>query len=108
VQKKINSHLQGVYSCLKHPSVHGFVLSVKHKSQNANIVQNALPHVGKRYLLNLDLKDFFSSIPAQKVYSLFRSPPFGFDESVSEEILLDKVRVLNEDKSVDGFIVQLP
>ena len=86
VQKKINSHLQGVYSCIKHPSVHGFVLRVKHNSQNANIVQNALPHVGKRYLLNLDLKDFFSSIPAQKVYSLFRSPPFGFDESVSEAL----------------------
>jgi RNA-directed DNA polymerase len=86
VQKKINRHLQGVYSCIKHPGVHGFVLREKYKSQNANIVQNALPHVGKRYLLNLDLKDFFSSIPAQKVYKLFRSPPFGFDETVSEAL----------------------
>ena len=38
----------------------------------------------------------------------FESTLIKYDESVSEEILLDKVRVLNEDKSVDGFIVQLP
>ncbi len=38
----------------------------------------------------------------------FESTLIRYDESVSEEILLDKVRQLNEDKSIDGFIVQLP
>lgn len=38
----------------------------------------------------------------------FESTLIRYDESVPEDILLDKVRQLNEDKSIDGFIVQLP
>ena len=38
----------------------------------------------------------------------FESTLIKYDESVSEEILLAKVQSLNEDKSIDGFIVQLP
>ena len=38
----------------------------------------------------------------------FESTLIKYDESVSEEILLSKVKSLNEDKSIDGFIVQLP
>lgn len=38
----------------------------------------------------------------------FESTLIRYDESVSEEILLRKIESLNEDKSVDGFIVQLP
>ncbi|MBI1838089.1 MAG: bifunctional 5,10-methylene-tetrahydrofolate dehydrogenase/5,10-methylene-tetrahydrofolate cyclohydrolase [Flavobacteriia bacterium] len=38
----------------------------------------------------------------------FESTLIRYDETVPEEILLAKVQSLNEDKSVDGFIVQLP
>jgi len=38
----------------------------------------------------------------------FESTLIRYDESVSEEILLRKIASLNEDKSIDGFIVQLP
>ena len=38
----------------------------------------------------------------------FESTLIRYDSSVSEEILLGKVQQLNEDKSIDGFIVQLP
>jgi len=38
----------------------------------------------------------------------FESTLIRYDDSVSEEILLAKVRSLNDDKSIDGFIVQLP
>jgi methylenetetrahydrofolate dehydrogenase (NADP+)/methenyltetrahydrofolate cyclohydrolase len=38
----------------------------------------------------------------------FESTLIRYDDSVPEEILLGKVHSLNEDKSVDGFIVQLP
>jgi methylenetetrahydrofolate dehydrogenase (NADP+)/methenyltetrahydrofolate cyclohydrolase len=31
-----------------------------------------------------------------------------YDESVPEEVLMNKIKTLNEDKSIDGFIVQLP
>ncbi len=38
----------------------------------------------------------------------FESTLIRYDETVPEDILLDKVKQLNKDKSIDGFIVQLP
>jgi len=38
----------------------------------------------------------------------FESTLIRYDETVSEEILLRKIESLNEDASIDGFIVQLP
>ncbi len=38
----------------------------------------------------------------------FKSSLFRFEDDVSEEILLNKVKELNEDDDIDGFIVQLP
>ena len=38
----------------------------------------------------------------------FESTLIRYDETVTEEILLNKVHSLNEDPSIDGFIVQLP
>ena len=38
----------------------------------------------------------------------FESTLIRYDETVTEEILLRKVQQLNEDTSIDGFIVQLP
>ena len=38
----------------------------------------------------------------------FRSSLIRFEENVEEEILLSKIRELNKDEELDGFIVQLP
>lgn len=38
----------------------------------------------------------------------FESTLIRYDESVPEDILLEKVESLNNDRSIDGFIVQLP
>jgi methylenetetrahydrofolate dehydrogenase (NADP+)/methenyltetrahydrofolate cyclohydrolase len=38
----------------------------------------------------------------------FLSTLIEFDEDVSEETLLSKIKVLNTDNQIDGFIVQLP
>ena len=38
----------------------------------------------------------------------FESTLIRYDDSVPEDILLAKVQALNDDKSIDGFIVQLP
>jgi methylenetetrahydrofolate dehydrogenase (NADP+)/methenyltetrahydrofolate cyclohydrolase len=38
----------------------------------------------------------------------FRSTLVRFEDDVEEEILLDKIRELNQDDGLDGFIVQLP
>lgn len=77
VQHRINRWLQAYYILLKPQEVHGFVRYglLKHCHQS-NIVENAKPHVGKNYLLNIDLKDFFPSISAQKIKQVFSSPLF--------------------------------
>ncbi len=38
-----------------------------------SIVDNAQPHVGQHFVLNMDLKDFFPSISANRVAGLFQS-----------------------------------
>jgi methylenetetrahydrofolate dehydrogenase (NADP+) / methenyltetrahydrofolate cyclohydrolase len=38
----------------------------------------------------------------------FESTLMRYDDSITEETLLNKIAALNEDKSIDGFIVQLP
>ncbi|MBL8798641.1 MAG: RNA-directed DNA polymerase [Planctomycetia bacterium] len=47
------------------PQAHGFV-------PGRSIVTNALPHVGRAAVINLDLKDFFPTITFRRVQGLFR------------------------------------
>jgi len=56
------------------PDAHGFV-------KGRSIVTNAAPHVGKRVVVNLDLKDFFPTLTFPRVKGLFRA--FGYSESVA-------------------------
>jgi RNA-directed DNA polymerase len=46
-----------------------------------SILDNAAPHVGANFVLNLDLKDFFPSIKAEKVYGIFSS--IGYDKKIA-------------------------
>jgi RNA-directed DNA polymerase len=46
-----------------------------------SILDNATPHVGANFLLNVDLKDFFPSINASKVYRIFSS--IGYNNTVA-------------------------
>ena len=38
-----------------------------------SILTNARPHADKNFVFNVDIEDFFGSIPASRVYALFRS-----------------------------------
>ena len=60
IQRKLNQVLQHVYES-KAP-VHGFVYG-------KNIVTNAEMHRRKRYVFNVDLKDFFPSINRSNLFS---------------------------------------
>ena len=46
-----------------------------------SILSNAAPHIGAHVLLNLDLEDFFHSVPASHVYSIFYS--IGYNKNIS-------------------------
>ena len=67
LQQKLNQVLQSVYS--PKPSVHGFVVGRSVKS-------NAQQHVGKRWVFNVDLEDFFPSINFGRVRGMFMGKPY--------------------------------
>lgn len=66
------------------PYATGFVKGISLK-------QNATPHEGKQYILNIDFKDFFDNISSRHVYSVFRS--LGYSPKLSYQ--LTKICTLN-------------
>lgn len=67
----INVILQAMYEPL--PCVMGFV-------SGRCITDNAKAHVGKYYVFNIDLKDFFPSIAQARVWAKLQLPPFNFKD----------------------------
>lgn len=55
-------------------------------SEGRSIVNNALTHVGHHYVLNLDLKDFFPSIPQKRVWARLQYPPFNFSREIANVV----------------------
>lgn len=89
LQIKLNYFLQGYYICIR-PSftVFGFVINPKYAGKVCNILENAKPHIKKKYVLNIDLKDFFPSISAKRVKELFMSDVFDFNEEIATALTL--------------------
>ncbi len=74
LQKKLNQVLRSVYRTK--PSVHGFVVGKSVRS-------NAQQHVGKRWVFNIDLQDFFPSINFGRVRGMFMGKPYHLPEKVA-------------------------
>lgn len=68
IQQCLNLVLQCVFT--PHKAATGFV-------PGKSIVDNARPHVGKHYVYNLDLKDFFPSVDFHRVKACLKLPPFN-------------------------------
>lgn len=63
---------------IKNPISHGF-------RKNASIVTNALVHRGRRFVFNVDIKDFFDSINFGRVYGFFvKNKDFALTENVAK------------------------
>ncbi|MCG9647089.1 retron St85 family RNA-directed DNA polymerase [Vibrio brasiliensis] len=50
--------------------------------QGESILSNALPHAGAHVILNIDLENFFNTVPASHVHSVFRS--IGYNKTISQ------------------------
>lgn len=77
IQKTLGFILQTVFE--PHPSAMGFV-------RNRSIVDNAKIHAGQRYVYNIDLKDFFSSIDQARVWKVLQLKPFNLNTSKPDEL----------------------
>jgi RNA-directed DNA polymerase len=82
-QRIIANHLQAVYLTIKPESAHGFISSWEEGFGTCNIISNASIHTGKKFVLNIDLKDFFHAISAGRVRNIFMAPPFSFNHQLS-------------------------
>jgi len=51
-----------------------------------SVVDNAIVHIGHHYVLNIDIKDFFSSIPQARVWKRLQLPPFSLPEKVASVV----------------------
>ncbi len=67
-QDRLLPALRSLYDA--HPNAHGFVTG-------RSVVSNARLHVDRRWVLNVDLEDFFPSINFGRVRGLLMKPPFG-------------------------------
>ena len=74
LQRKLSQVLYSVYD--PKASVHGF-------SPNRSILTNAKLHLHKRFVLNIDLKDFFDTIHFGRVRGIFIAPPYNLPKEVA-------------------------
>ena len=74
IQQKLNHILSIVY--IPKPSSHGFI-------KERSIKTNALTHVKKKYVFNIDLKDFFPSINFGRVRGMFMAYPYYLSPPVA-------------------------
>lgn len=81
--RKINKHLQADYFFKRPKSVYGFCISSNTETER-NIVNNAKQHIGKQFMLNIDLEDFFHSIKIQGVKRIFKKHFKNFNADLVE------------------------
>ena len=70
ILRTLNVTLQYIYKVNK--SSHGFV-------KGKSVVTNAMNHIDKGYVYNIDLKDFFTNINQARVWKRLQLPPFNLN-----------------------------
>ncbi len=88
IQKSLNYFLQLVYLTVKPKSVHGFVRKPGVDDLAFNIISNAAVHVNSKYVLNMDLQDFFPSISAKQIRDVLLIEPFNFHSEIATLVAL--------------------
>ncbi|WP_082400641.1 reverse transcriptase domain-containing protein [Gemmobacter sp. LW-1] len=77
--------------------VHGFV-----GGHQRSIVSNARQHVGKRWVLNIDLEDYFETIHFGRVRGRLMAPPYNYPEEIAQFIA--HIACFQTEKEVDGSL----
>ena len=77
IQRRIAFVLEALYT--PKPSANGFVTG-------RSIVSNAKSHIGRNYVYNIDIKDFFPSIHYGRVKAVLQIPPFKTSPEIAHLI----------------------
>jgi RNA-directed DNA polymerase len=78
---RLNHYLQAAYYGVKPDCAYGCILGTADEAKKRNIYTNALRHIKGKWLLSIDLEDFFNNITYIQVRQVFRNAPFEFNES---------------------------
>lgn len=88
-QFAVNKKFRSVYHMIQPNCVHGFTYKTsKEKFKDIGIKANAQMHIGKKFILNIDIKDFFPSIKINGVRNLFLNPPFKYSLNLATGMAL--------------------
>lgn len=85
IQQALSTILQHVFE--QHTAAKGFVAGL-------SIAENAKPHVGKHYVFNLDLKDFFPSVDKPRFWKRLQYPPFNLNDESDRLHLANRISAL--------------
>lgn len=82
-QRLLADLLQGVYYGIRPRASYAFIPSTADETSPCNIYTNALRHCNSKWILQLDIKDFFHSISAQRIKEFFLALPFEYPEDTA-------------------------
>lgn len=85
LQACLNCVLQAIYQ--PHKAATGFV-------PGKSIVDNALQHTRKGYVLNIDLKDFFPTIERERIWGCLLFPPFNLGNTSVRRQIANRISIL--------------
>lgn len=83
VQQRLNYFFNISYESLKTEVVFGFSKKSQSDIVSSPIVANASKHIQKKFILSLDIKDFFESITSKQIVDLFTGPYFKLPINVA-------------------------
>lgn len=84
-QRSLNIILHTLHK--PHEAATGFI-------PNKSIVDNAKKHTNKNYVYNLDLKDFFPSVDAARVWGRLKVAPFNLGSSDNRKQIANMIKTL--------------
>ena len=79
---------------LRPTNIHGFIIKNPETKSSYNIIENARLHIKSKYVLTIDLQNFFSSITGKRVYSLFSSGLFDFSDESAKALTFSLLKEL--------------
>lgn len=82
--RRFNLYLQSAYYIHQTPVAYGFIINVSRETHPKNILENARKHLGHKYMMKLDFKDFFHQITKQQLFKMFKAPPFLFNKKTAQ------------------------
>lgn len=90
IQRNLNEALQAVYYFHRTDAAYGFLTACADDEphQHRNIISNARSHMGRPWMLNMDVEDFFHYVPDEKVAWIFLSRPFTFDDDLARMLMM--------------------